>query len=99
MKIGISNASLYPMETEKSLEFLCENSIEVTEIFVNSPSEIEPRFVKKLQYLSKTYGVEISSIHPCGSVAEPYMLFSDYERRYRETFDFYCKYYDLFHKK
>ena len=94
MKIGISSASLYPLETEKALEFLCKNEIPVTEIFFNSPSELEPCFVKELSRLAKTYGVEVASVHPCGSVGEPYFLFSGYERRYKETLDWYKKYYE-----
>ena len=93
MKIGISTASLYPLETEKALEFLCQNGIPVTEIFFNSPSEMDPSFVKGLNSLAKTYGVEIASVHPCGSVGEPYFLFSGYERRYKESLDFYKRYY------
>lgn len=93
MKIGISTASLYPLETEKALEFLCQNEIPVTEIFFNSPSELEADFVKNLASLSKAYGIEISSVHPCGSVGEPYFLFSEYKRRYKESMDFYKRYY------
>ncbi len=95
MKIGISTASLYPLETEKALEVLCENSIPVTEIFFNSLSELDAPFVNNLRRLSKDYGVEIASVHPCGSVGEPYFLFSDYERRYKESRDFYKKYYEV----
>ena len=93
MKLGISIASMYPLETEKSLEFLGKNGVPVTEIFFNSPCELEPRFTSLLNKIRKTHGIEIASIHPCGSVAEPYFLFSEYKRRYEEAFDFYKKYY------
>lgn len=93
MKLGISNACLYPMETEKSLEFLGKNGIPVTEIFFNSPSELKPQFIKELDKIRKFYGIEINSIHPCGSVGEPYYLFSNYERRYRDAFEYYKQYY------
>lgn len=93
MKIGISTASLYPMETEKALEFVCKNNIPVTEIFFNSPSETEPRFVERLAEIAKFYGTEISSVHPCGSVGEPYFLFSEYMRRCNESMKFYERYY------
>ena len=93
MKIGISNACLYPMETEKSLELLGENGIRVTEIFFNSPSELKPQFIAELDKIRRRYGIEINSIHPCGSVGEPYYLFSGYERRYRDVFEYYKKYY------
>lgn len=94
MEIGISSSSLYPLETEKSLEFLCQNEIPVTEIFFNSVEETGVPFVKQLAALSKTYGTRIHSVHPCGSVGEPYFLFSGYERRFKETFEFYKRYYE-----
>ena len=94
MKIGISNASLYPIETEKSLRFLGENGIRVTEIFFNSPSELEPPFIAELDRIRKYYGIEIVSVHPCGSMGEPYFLFSSYQRRYRDAFEYYKKYYE-----
>ncbi len=93
MKIGISTSSLYPLETEKALEFVCKNNIPVTEIFFNSPSELEPEFVKKLAETARAYGTEISSVHPCGSVGEPYFLFSEYTRRCNEAMEFYKRYY------
>ena len=93
MKIGISSASLYPLETEKALEFLGENGVSTTEIFFNSPSELNLSFIKELDCIRKHYGIEIVSLHPCGSVGEPYFLFSGYERRYRDSFKYYEKYY------
>lgn len=93
MKIGISTSCLYPLETEKALEFVCKNKIPVTEIFFNSLSELEPDFVKKLKETADRHGTEIVSVHPCGSVGEPYFLFSEYKRRYEESAAFYEKYY------
>ena len=93
MKIGISTASLYPLETEKALEFLGQNGISVTEIFFNSPLELEDDFTDKLLEIKQKYEIEVVSVHPCGSVGEPYFLFSDYIRRYSETREFYKKYY------
>ena len=33
MKLGISTASLYPLETEKALTELCKSGVKYTEIF------------------------------------------------------------------
>ncbi len=93
MKLGISNASLYPLETEQSLKLLGENGVKVTEIFFNSPSELQPQFIDELNRIRKHYGIEIASVHPCGSMGEPYFLFSGYERRYRDAFEYYKRYY------
>ena len=93
MKLGISNASLYPLETEQSLKLLGENGVKVTEIFFNSPSELQPEFINELDRIRRHYGIEIASVHPCGSMGEPYFLFSGYERRYRDSFEYYKRYY------
>lgn len=94
MKIGISNASLYPVNTEEALKFLGENGVKVTEVFFNSPSELEEAFLKNLKSIAEYYDIEIATVHPCGSVGEPYFLFSDYIRRYKDSFEFYKKYYN-----
>lgn len=94
MKIGISTASLYPMETEKALTFLGQNEIRFSEIFFNSPSELEPDFVRLLDKIRREYGIKITSVHPCGSVGEPYFLFSSYERRFKDSAEYYKKYYE-----
>lgn len=93
MKIGISSASLYPLETEKALEFLGKSGVTTTEIFFNSPCELEEDFVKELDRIRRHYGIDVVSLHPTGSVGEPYFLFSGYQRCYRDTFEFYKKYY------
>lgn len=93
MKLGISTAAFYPLETEKALEFLGQNGIPVTEIFFNCHGELEEDFIALLDSIRKKYGIEINSVHACGSVGEPYYLFSEYERRYEETREFYKNYY------
>lgn len=93
MKLGISTAALYPLETEKALEFLGQNGVPVTEIFFNSHCELEEEFIELLNGIRLKYNIEINSLHACGSVGEPYYLFSEYERRYSETRKFYEKYY------
>lgn len=94
MKIGISTASLYPMRTEDALLFLCKNGVKVTEIFFNSFDELKPDNVRRLKCTADGFGTEIASVHPCGSVAEPYFLFSEYDRRTEEMLRFYEQYYE-----
>ena len=93
MKIGISSASLYPMETELALKTLGEYGVSVTELFFNSPSELKQPFIMELDRIRRFYGTEINSLHPSGSVGEPYYLFSGYLRRYRDAFEYYKQYY------
>ena len=93
MKLGVSTASLYPLETEKALDSLGENGVEVTEIFFNSPSELNRELIAELRKIREYHGIEVCSVHPCGSVGEPYFLFSGYPRRYNDSFEYYKKYY------
>lgn len=93
MKFGISTACFYPMNTEEALEFLGKKKVPITEIFINSHCELDEEFTDLLNSIRLKYGIEINSIHACGSLGEPYFLFSEYERRYNETREFYKKYY------
>ncbi len=93
MKIGVSTASLYPLETEKALQLLCENGVDCTEIFINSPSETTNEFINKLVAIKNQYKIEVVSIHPCGSVCEPFFLFSDYYRRFLDYAEYYKRFY------
>lgn len=94
MDIGISTACFYPMDTEKSLKFLGDSGVKTTEIFLNSPSEVSPPFIKSLKEIADFYGMKVVSLHPLTSFAESYMLFSDYKRRFFDTKEWYKKYYD-----
>lgn len=95
MKLGISTSSLYPLETEKALLMLAKNGIKYTEIFFNSNYELEPTFVKELKNIAENYGVKIVSVHPTMSLAESFMLFSNYDRRLKEGLDNFQRYGEI----
>lgn len=94
MKIGISSASLYPELLEDSLRMVGENGIKKTEVFVNTVSEIEPNFISELRAIKANYGIDIVSFHPFTSGLEHYLLFGNYQRRYRDSFEFYVRYFN-----
>lgn len=93
MKIGASTACLYPMETEKAVATLIENGFKIIEIFFNSFSELESGYLKKLKEYILKYDCEVVSVHPFLSGIEPFLFFSNYERRFYDTVDFYEKFY------
>lgn len=93
MRIGASTACLYPMETEKAVAVLIESGFRVIEIFFNSFSELEPKYLERLYKYISANGCEVVSIHPFLSGIEPFLLFSDYERRFYDTIDFYENFY------
>lgn len=94
LKTGISTACLYPLETEKALELLLKEGFRHFEIFFNTFSEIKPAFIKRLKNLLDIYQATVKSIHPFTSGYEPYLIFTDYTRRFRDTLDFYERYFE-----
>lgn len=95
MSFGISSASLYPLETEKSLEMIGKKNIPCAEVFFNSINEHKDDFVDKLVKLRDEYGIKISSVHPAFSLSESFLLFSAYERRTEEGFEIYKRYGEI----
>ncbi len=95
MKIGVSTACYYPLETEKSLIEIGKAGIQTTEIFFNASIELEQDFVNELKTIKDYYGINITSIHPTASLADSFMLFSAYERRLKEGLDTYRRYGEI----
>ena len=95
MRIGVSTSCLYPLETEKSLLSVAKAGIKTTEIFFNANCELQKNFVSGLKKISDAYGVDVVSIHPTMSLAESFMLFSSYDRRYAEGIDQYKRYAEI----
>ena len=95
MNLGISTSCLYPLLTEKSLEFLGKSGIKTTEIFFNATAELSKDFVKELIKTKDFYGMTVCSVHPTMSLAESFMLFSAYDRRKEEGLDWFKRYGEI----
>lgn len=94
MNIGVSTACFYPLETEIAFETVAKSGVEYTEIFFNAESELTNDFTDLLLKIKNEYGITVTSVHPTMSLAESFMLFSDYKRRYLigiEQFKRYAK--------
>lgn len=95
MKIGVSTSCFYPLETEVSLENLGKANIRHTEIFFNAMCELKQSFVDMLLDIQQEYGITVASVHPTMSLAESFMIFSNYERRYFEAEEQYRRYSEI----
>ena len=95
MKIGVSTASLYPINTETALETIGKAGVKTCEIFFNAESELEPSFVNLLLEIKKRYDMNITAIHPTLSLAESFMIFSEYERRFQESLKKFARYSEV----
>lgn len=95
MKIGISTSCLYPMYTEESLVEIAKRGVDLTEIFFNAKCELEHAFIKKLCDIKDNYGTKVCSVHPTMSLAESFMMFSNYDRRFFEGLESYKRYANI----
>lgn len=95
MPYGISTSCLYPMNTEDSLKTLGEMGVKTCEVFLNSISETTADFAELLNSIKNEYGMKITAVHPFSSFSETYMLFGEYERRYRDAADFYKRCFEV----
>ena len=89
MKLGASTANLYPMKTEDALDTLLSLGVKRFEVFLNTESEAEPRFARELRHHAEHGGAVIRSVHSYTSGYEPYMLFSEYIRRFEDALGHY----------
>ena len=95
MNVGVSSACLYPLETEESFLFLAKSGVKRTEIFFNGLTELKDSFIDELLDIKERYGVEITAIHPYASFAEPFLIFSEYYRRFIESKEIYNNYFNI----
>ena len=95
MNLGISTASFYPLETELALEEVGKAGVKNTEIFFNAESELKDSFIEILLGIKEKYNINITAVHPAMSLAESYMLFSAYDRRYYEGLKQYRRYSEV----
>ena len=95
MSVGISTACFYPELTENAVDFLCKNGVSNIEIFFNSACETKGEIFSKIYHKIKDNGVNVVSVHPFSSSFEPFMLFSEYERRFQDGLDFYKSFFDV----
>ena len=92
MRIGVSTACLYPMETEDALAQLLELGYRRFEVFFNAMEELQEPFLRELRRRAAACGAFFASVHPFTSAVESTLLFGNYPRRTREGFDFYRRY-------
>lgn len=94
MKVGVSTACFYPMETEEALGELGRLGIHGAEVFLNAHQELAPAYCQKLRAQADGMGVEVLSVHPYCSAFEPAWFFSNYSRRFEDGREYYKQIYE-----
>ena len=92
---GISTACFYPQETEQSVQVLANHQIPCCEIFLNTASELSESYAKKMKQAADDTGMRILSVHPYTCAFEPFMLFTNYPRRFQDGIEYHKRYFDM----
>lgn len=85
---------MYPMLTERSLMTLLDMGVCEFEIFVNTFCELDKPYLRDIRRVLKSNGGKVYSMHPFSSAMEPFMFFSDYERRFTDMLEMYKRYFE-----
>ena len=94
IRIGASTANFYPEPTEKALDHVLSCGFRTLEVFVNTESELSPRFTHMLRQKADAAGARIVSLHPYSSGYEPFLLYSAYARRFEDGKALYTRFFE-----
>lgn len=95
MRCGISTACFFPEEMLDAIRQVIETGAPVTEIFLNTFSELEEGFIQKLEKIVLDSGIRVASIHPFTSMMEGFFFASHYKGRMADGLALYKKYFEI----
>lgn len=88
--VGMSTACFFPNETLSATKSIASLGINTCEIFFNTYSEYDKKFVSELNRVIKDNGITVNSIHAMTTQFEP-QLFSSHENQYNDAFNVFLK--------
>jgi len=95
MQIGISTSCFFPDVPENAVEFLVENKVSHTELFLNAYCEMSEEYIKNLRARISDAKITVTSVHPFSSSFESRLFFSQYERLFYDGVEFYKRYFEI----
>lgn len=95
MRCGISTACFYPMNTVDSLRLIAGAGVPVTEIFLNTFSEMEEDYLAGLLEVVRGSGITVSSLHPFSSMLEGFFFATAYEGRFKDGLAMYRRLFEV----
>ncbi|MDR0986333.1 MAG: sugar phosphate isomerase/epimerase [Ruminococcus sp.] len=95
---GAAAASLYPDLQEDCFLSLASRGVRHIEIFLNTHSEFFPPMLTRTLEIKREYDIDVTSVHPYTCGLETMMLFTSYERRLDDFFEYQRLYFDYMNK-
>ena len=93
MKIGVSSGCFYPRRTEECLALVAESGVKYTEIFFNTDSELDEKYLYDLKKAADEKGIQVISVHPFTSAIETFMFFPPSGYKLPDSIKYYEKYF------
>lgn len=91
MLIGMSTSCFFGKEVvENSIDVMAKMGVKYIEIFLNTMSEYEERYVQELKKKIDGYGMEVLSVHPQGTQFE-IQMYTPYERTVNDAENIFRK--------
>ena len=92
---GISTACFYPMLLEDSVDVIIDElKYKTCEIFLNTKSETEIKYLKDIKSKADDNVVRIISVHPFLSGYEPMLFLTEYKRRTHDSIKLYGMFFE-----
>lgn len=95
LRCGISTACLFPQDTLAALQQVIALGAPLTEVFLNTVSEMEPAYIARLERAVQASGIEVVSVHPSLSMLDGYFFASYYEGRFTDGLRVYRRYFEV----
>ena len=93
MNIGVSTGCYFPQYTIDALKKVAEDGAKYTEIFFNTDSELDEKYVKQLKETADKNGIQVISVHPFTSAIETFMFWSKSDYKLADSIKYYEKYF------
>lgn len=95
MRCGISTACFFPNDTLESLKKVAQTGAPVTELFLNTFSELEDGYVARLQETVQNNHLAVASVHPFSSAMEGFFFTSHYHARFADGMRLYRRFCEI----
>lgn len=95
MRCGISTACFYPMNTLEAFKHVAGAGVPVTEIFINTFSELEDDYIARLDAVRRESGIRVSSIHPFSSSMEGFFFGTEYPGKIADGLKLYRRFFEV----
>jgi sugar phosphate isomerase/epimerase len=95
---GVAAASLYPDLQEVCFYELARRGVKHIEVFLNTHCEFFPPYLDRMINIKREYDIDVTSVHPYTCGIETMMLFTAYERRLGDFFEYQKLYFGYMNK-